>query len=244
MRRPVVVSRSVPQPSVFGRHRPSRACVMRTSARWPCQKATMNQRGGSRPWPLPARAALRPRVLGTTRSWPLRALLARVEGLDLSARRVERPLPLLTAGKNESCRPILALGRSRVVVAAVMSCPERASAHATTEFEFHMSPARRAASRPQVNAGHLARESRGRRADPFGRLRLSRCGLSTASAMSGMCPPWPAADLVLERAVNRPSQCAHLRGPGRRTPRSTASTFQTGPIFDRVCHPVEAHLER
>jgi hypothetical protein len=66
-----------------------------------------------------------------------------------------------------------------------MSRPARVITHAITEFEFHISPASNA-SRPQTGVGTDVTSSSTRRAHSG--LSLSRRGLSTASAMSGMTP--------------------------------------------------------
>ena len=65
------------------------------------------------------------------------------------------------------------------------SMPLPASSHETTEFEFHISPVA-SSSRPQTLAGTSGtRSSRHRAARGSS---LSRCGLSTASAASGIRP--------------------------------------------------------
>ena len=63
------------------------------------------------------------------------------------------------------------------------------------EFEFHISPAA-SWSRPQTSAGTDGARSSTRRARR-GSV-VSSCGLSTASAMSGMTPLRPAAQLIAE----------------------------------------------
>ena len=55
-----------------------------------------------------------------------------------------------------------------------------------TEFEFHMSPVP-SSSRPHTSAGTSVDECRGRDA-PAPPSSVRRCGLATASAMSGMTP--------------------------------------------------------
>ena len=67
-----------------------------------------------------------------------------------------------------------------------VSIPLRASTHAITEFEFHISPVC-SSSRPQTGVGTCGTASSTRRAQPSS--LLSRCGLSTASATSGIRPP-------------------------------------------------------
>ena len=69
VRRPVVVSRSVPHPPGFGRHKPNRPRVTRNRARCPCQKDTMNQRGGNRAWRVRADDAGASRSLDTATVW-------------------------------------------------------------------------------------------------------------------------------------------------------------------------------
>jgi len=65
------------------------------------------------------------------------------------------------------------------------SIPLPASSHAVMELEFHISPVR-SSSRPQVSAGSAGTRWSRRRAMVGSSLR--RCGLSTASAMSGIRP--------------------------------------------------------
>jgi hypothetical protein len=67
-----------------------------------------------------------------------------------------------------------------------VSTPPLARTQAITEFEFHISPAR-SSSRPHGGVGTRPTTSSTRRATSSS--VLSRLGLSTASATSGMCPP-------------------------------------------------------
>jgi hypothetical protein len=65
--------------------------------------------------------------------------------------------------------------------------PPRAISQAVSEFEFHISPAA-SSSRPQTGVGTSAARSSTRCATCGS--SVSRCGLSTASATSGMTPPY------------------------------------------------------
>ena len=67
-----------------------------------------------------------------------------------------------------------------------VAIPLRAIAHAITELEFHISPVP-SSSRPHTGVGTRPITSRRRRARSSS--SVSRRGLSTASATSGMCPP-------------------------------------------------------
>ena len=80
LRRPVVVSRSVPHRPAFGLHRPNRPPVARNSARWAHQKATMNQRGGSGARRLRATAARAARSLAMSTVSRFRSGTARAQG--------------------------------------------------------------------------------------------------------------------------------------------------------------------
>jgi hypothetical protein len=66
------------------------------------------------------------------------------------------------------------------------SIPLLAMTHAMTEFEFHISPVFNS-SRPHTGVGTNETTSRTRRARASS--ALNRCGLSTASATSGIRPP-------------------------------------------------------
>jgi len=94
LRRPVVVSRSVPHPPGFGRHKPNRPPVARNSARWPCQKATMNQRGGSRARRLRATAARAPGSPDMATAWLFGTGLARARGPKVADRAPGDPRAL------------------------------------------------------------------------------------------------------------------------------------------------------
>jgi hypothetical protein len=74
------------------------------------------------------------------------------------------------------------------------------------EFEFHISPAP-SSSRPQTGVGTCGTSSRSRWATCGS--PLSRRGLSTASAMSGMAPSRQAADLVAEEPEAHQRACAY-----------------------------------
>jgi hypothetical protein len=66
-----------------------------------------------------------------------------------------------------------------------VAMPPRASNHAITELEFHMSPVA-SSSRPHTRVGTSGTRSSTRRARSSS--SVSRCGLSTASSASGMRP--------------------------------------------------------
>ena len=67
-----------------------------------------------------------------------------------------------------------------------MSTPARVSSHEVTEFEFHMSPLA-SSWRPQTAVGTEWVASSSRRARSAS--AITRTGLSTAAAASGIDPP-------------------------------------------------------
>jgi len=92
--------------------------------------------------------------------------------------------------------------------------PLPSSNHDTTEFEFHISPAPNS-SRPQVGLG--TRATRSSRCSAGPRSQLSRRGLSTASATSGMTPSRHRR-ISYRKSRKRPAQRAPT-GPSPTTPR-------------------------
>lgn len=99
------------------------------------------------------------------------------------------------------------------------------SSHATKEFEFHISPVP-SSSRPHVSGGTRRRASS--KASTVATSSVTRVGLSTASAMSGMTPPRQQRTSYRNQR-KRPRGFA-ATGPSQTTPRFGVATFQTGPI--------------
>jgi hypothetical protein len=98
------------------------------------------------------------------------------------------PVSLLVAGLRATATPARHPGafppRGGRIESA--SRPLLVTIHEITEFEFHISPVE-SSSRPQTGVGTCGTISTTSRAQRS--LSLSRCGLSTASAMSGILPP-------------------------------------------------------
>jgi hypothetical protein len=104
-----------------------------------------------------------------------------------------------------------------------LSIPLRVITHAITEFEFHISPVP-SSSRPHTGVGTCATTSSKRRARSWS--LLSRRGLSTASATSGMCPSRQSR-ISYRKIRNRPAQRAPT-GPSATTPRCLPLQLWTG----------------